>query len=69
MRIATVHPKICGRDFEVVKQGEPLLATFFGYDVSWEREQDIYPHFINESAYAKANVAMALAEKRLVSVS
>ncbi|MFA0057234.1 aspartoacylase [Vibrio echinoideorum] len=69
MRIATVHPKICGRDFEVVKQGEPLLATFFGYDVSWEREQDIYPHFINESAYAKANIAMALAEKRLVSVS
>ncbi|MFA0349914.1 aspartoacylase, partial [Vibrio sp. 10N.222.55.C6] len=30
--------------------------------------QDIYPHFINESAYAKANIAMALAEKRLVSV-
>ncbi|NOI89869.1 aspartoacylase [Vibrio splendidus] len=69
MRVATVHPAICGRDFEVVKQGEPLLATFFGYDIYWEREQDIYPHFINESAYAKANIAMALAEKRLVSVS
>ncbi|MEZ9698980.1 aspartoacylase [Vibrio sp. 10N.261.46.E12] len=69
MRVATVHPAICGRDFEVVKQGEPLLATFFGYDIYWEREQDIYPHFINESAYAKANIAMALAEKRLVSVN
>ncbi len=69
MRVATVHPAICGRDFEVVKQGEPLLATFFGYDIYWEREQDIYPHFINESAYAEANIAMALAEKRLVSVS
>lgn len=68
MRVATVHPAICGRDFEAVKQGEPLLATFFGYDIYWEREQDIYPHFINESAYAKANIAMALAEKRLVSV-
>ncbi|MCG9640006.1 aspartoacylase [Vibrio sp. Isolate34] len=69
MRVATVHPAICGRDFEVVKQGEPILATFFGYDIYWERERDIYPHFINESAYAKANIAMALAEKRLVSVN
>ena len=33
MRVATVHPMICGRDFEVVKPGEPLLATFFGYDI------------------------------------
>ncbi|WP_333918546.1 aspartoacylase [Vibrio crassostreae] len=69
MRVATVHPAICGRDFEVVKQGEPILATFFGYDIYWERERDIYPHFINESAYAKANIAMALAEKRLVSMN
>ncbi|MFS1440798.1 aspartoacylase [Vibrio sp. 10N.286.46.E10] len=69
MRVATVHPAICGRDFEVVKQGEPILATFFGYDIYWERERDIYPHFINESAYSKANIAMALAEKRLVSMN
>ena len=69
MRVATVHPAISGRDFEVVKQGEPILATFFGYDIYWERERDIYPHFINESAYSKANIAMALAEKRLVSMN
>ncbi|YCO00901.1 aspartoacylase [Vibrio sp. VNB-15] len=69
MRVATVHPMICGRDFEVVKPGEPLLATFFGYDIFWEGKQDIYPHFINESAYSKANIAMALAEKKVVSTS
>lgn len=69
MRSAMVHPMVCGRDFEVVKQGEPLLATFLGHDILWEKAQDIYPHFINESAYSKANIAMALAEKRLVSVS
>ncbi|MCW8336355.1 aspartoacylase [Vibrio paucivorans] len=69
MRIATVHPTICGKDFEVVKQGEPLLATFFGYDIYWEGSHDVYPHFINESAYCMANIAMALAEKRLVSVT
>ncbi|QFQ79379.1 aspartoacylase [Vibrio harveyi] len=69
MRVATVHPMICGRDFEVVKPGEPLLATFFGYDIFWEGKQDIYPHFINESAYSKANIAMALAEKKRVRTS
>ncbi|MCG9581422.1 aspartoacylase [Vibrio tubiashii] len=69
MRSAMVHPMVCGRDFEVVKQGEPLLATFLGHDILWEKAQDIYPHFINESAYSKANIAMALAEKRTVSAS
>lgn len=69
MRSAMVHPMVCGRDFEVVKQGEPLLATFLGHDILWEKARDIYPHFINESAYSKANIAMALAEKRTVSVS
>ena len=68
MRVAIVHPMICGRDFEVVKPGEPLLATFFGYDIFWEGKQEIYPHFINESAYSKANIAMALAEKKQVNV-
>ena len=68
MRVATVHPMICGRDFEVVNPGDPLLATFFGYDIFWEGKQDTYPHFINESAYSKANIAMALAEKRQVNV-
>ncbi|HHP0479131.1 TPA: aspartoacylase [Vibrio campbellii] len=69
MRVATVHPMICGRDFEVVKPGEPLLATFFGYDIFWEGKHDIYPYFINESAYSKANIAMALAEKKCVRTS
>ncbi len=68
MRMATVHPTICGKDFEVVKQGEPLLATFFGHDIYWEQPHDIYPHFINESAYCKANIAMALAEKKTINV-
>tara|TARA_Y100001960_G_scaffold332810_2_gene434909 strand:- start:1131 stop:2003 length:873 start_codon:yes stop_codon:yes gene_type:complete len=68
LRSAIVHPAICGRDFEVVKQGEPLLATLSGYDICWEKQQDIYPHFINESAYASSHVAIALAEKKTVVV-
>jgi len=68
MRLATVHPTICGRDFEAVKQGDPLLATFFGYDIHWEQAHKIYPHFINESAYSAAHIAMALATKQTVHV-
>ncbi|KJY84625.1 aspartoacylase [Vibrio galatheae] len=67
MRQALVHPTICGRDFEAVKPGRPLLATFAGYDIHWNGEGEIYPHFINESAYNKANIAMALAKRRRVS--
>lgn len=67
MRQALVHPTICGRDFEAVKPGAPILATFAGYDIHWNGQGDIYPHFINESAYNKANIAMALAEQRCVS--
>lgn len=69
MRQAMIHPTVCGRDFEVVKPGEPLLATFFGYDVHWHGDGEIYPHFINESAYFQQDVAMALAEKRSVIVN
>ncbi|KWU01174.1 aspartoacylase [Vibrio toranzoniae] len=68
MRQALVHPTICGRDFEAVKPGAPILATFAGYDIHWNGQGDIYPHFINESAYSKANIAMALAEQRRVSL-
>ncbi|MBS9917664.1 aspartoacylase [Vibrio alginolyticus] len=67
MRQALVHPTICGRDFEAVKPGAPLLATFAGYDIHWNGKGEIYPHFINESAYSTANIAMALAKKRRVS--
>ncbi|UAB72477.1 aspartoacylase [Vibrio sp. SCSIO 43132] len=68
MRIATVHPTICGRDFEAVKPGDPILSTFAGGDYSWEGKHDVYPHFINESAYCKSNIAMALAKKKQVKV-
>ncbi|MGX1926379.1 aspartoacylase [Vibrio sp. NH-7] len=68
LRSALVHPTICGRDFNVVKPGEPLLTTLSGYDICWEKDHDIYPHFINESAYASSHVAMALAEKKTIVV-
>ena len=68
LRSAMVHPAICGKDFEVVKHGEPLLITLQGEEISRVDTPETYPHFINESAYCKKHIAMALADKRLVVV-
>jgi aspartoacylase len=63
MRLATVHPDICGKDFIKVKPGEALLTTFSDVDYCWQGKNSTYPHFINEAAYANQNIAMALADK------
>ncbi|MEG3753558.1 aspartoacylase [Psychromonas arctica] len=66
LRNAMVHPAICGKDFQVVKQGEPLLITLQGEEIGQVDTPETYPHFINESAYCKKHIAMALPDKRLV---
>ena len=63
MRLAAVHPTICGLDFTEVKKGEPLLSAFNGLDLYWHGKQSTYPHFINEAAYSTKHIAMALADK------
>lgn len=63
MRLATVHPTICGLDFSEVKQDEPLLSAFNGLDLYWHGKKSTYPHFINEAAYSSKHIAMALADK------
>lgn len=69
LRSAMVHPAICGKDFKAVKQGKPLLITLLGEDITRVDSQETYPHFINESAYCKKNIAMALSDKRWVIVN
>jgi len=69
MRLATVHPTICGLDFSEVKQGEPLLCAFNGLDLYWHGKISTYPHFINEAAYSSKHIAMALADKIHISCS
>jgi len=69
LRKAMVHPTICGKDFQAVQPGEPILISLLGDNIEREETLCVYPHFINESAYCKKNIAMALAEKRLVTLS
>ncbi|WP_070966188.1 aspartoacylase [Vibrio sonorensis] len=62
-RLATVHPTLLGRDFLPLELGEPLFSYFDGRDTYFDGSSTVYPHFINEAAYATSHIAMALAEK------
>ncbi|SJL84225.1 aspartoacylase [Vibrio palustris] len=68
VRTAMVHPNLNGRDFEVLRPGEPMFITLEGDNILWDKNYDVYPHFINEAAYCLSHVAMELAEKRVVSL-
>ena len=62
-RTAMIHKDIQDNDFCPVKPGEPIFKAFDGGDITWEGEETIYPHFINEAAYHKADIAFATAKK------
>ena len=40
-----------------------MFRTFDGKDIPWDREKETYPHFINEAAYFKLDVAFATSER------
>lgn len=69
VRTAMVHPRLDGRDFEVLRRGDPMFITFSGDDMVWDKDEEVYPHFINEAAYCLSHVAMELAQKKTVSLS
>jgi len=62
-RLAMIHSNIQDKDFSPVAHGDPIFKAFDGTDYLWQGEQVIYPHFINEAAYQKLDVAFATAEK------
>ena len=61
-RSAMIHPQLDGQDFKVLKKGQPCFVDFQGQDINWE-EETTYPHFIDEAAYNKLNIAFAGAHK------
>ncbi|MFT6928428.1 MAG: hypothetical protein ACJAZP_004080 [Psychromonas sp.] len=53
-------------DFTVLNIGEPTFLTFAGRTLGWEGEDEVYPHFIGESASYHLNIAFALSRKTLI---
>ena len=62
-RTAMIHHALQDADFAPLVPGMPMFRTFDGHDIAWQGERETYPHFINEAAYFKLDVAFATAEK------
>tara|TARA_Y100001963_G_scaffold39979_1_gene55910 strand:- start:114 stop:986 length:873 start_codon:yes stop_codon:yes gene_type:complete len=62
-RTAMIHHSLQDNDFKPLIPGAPVFRTFDGKDILWENETETYPHFINEAAYFKLDVAFATAER------
>ena len=62
-RTAMIHHSLQDNDFKPLMPGAPVFRTFDGKDILWENEAETYPHFINEAAYFKLDVAFATAER------
>jgi len=65
-KLAMIHPSLQNNDFTVLNIGDPTFLTFAGRTLGWEGEDEVYPHFIGESAYYHLNIAFALSRKTLI---
>lgn len=62
-RTAMIHRSLQDSDFKPLAPGEPVFTGFDGQTIGWWGNQTTYPHFINEAAYHKLDVAFATADK------
>ena len=62
-RKAMIHHSLQDQDFTPLLPGAPIFRGFDGTDFVWEEDKETYPHFINEAAYHKLDVAFATAER------
>ena len=65
--VAMVHQDRQGRDFTLIKEGDPLFLTLENETIAYEGEPR-YTLFVNEAAYYEKGFAMTLAKKRRVSL-
>ncbi|MBU2979404.1 aspartoacylase [Alteromonas sp. C1M14] len=61
-RKAMIHHQLQDKDFIALEQGAPAFTGFDGTIYLWE-EDTTYPHFINEAAYHKLDVAFATSQR------
>ncbi len=63
--VAMVHQERQGKDFMLIKKGDPLFLTLENETIAYEGEPR-YALFINEAAYYEKGFAMTLAQKKMV---
>jgi aspartoacylase len=65
-RTAMIHHALQDADFAPLLPGMPMFRTFDGKDIDWQGDKETYPHFINEAAYHKLDVAFATADRLML---
>ncbi len=65
-RIGMVHKNVQDNDFKALNKGDPIFTLFDGSVITYQGDETVYPHFINEAAYYDNNLAMSLGKKRIV---
>jgi len=58
-----IHPHLYGRDYKVLKPGQPVFISFEGREITYQGSGEVYPVFINEQAYYEKHLAMSLTQK------
>ncbi len=66
--IAMVHPTLQDNDYTLIKKGDPLFITLEGEEICYDKDDDVWPLFINEAAYYEKGFAMCLTKKRIIKI-
>jgi succinylglutamate desuccinylase len=53
-----IHPDLEDAAFKPINKGDPLFLNINGETVNYDKDQVVYPFFINEAAYQKDRIAM-----------
>ena len=60
-----VHPRRQSKDWQPLKRNDELFCKFSGEIVRFHEEDQYFPVFINEAAYAEKNIAMSFTKREL----
>ena len=65
---AMISPDLDGNDWKPLHPGDPLFMAFNGETIVYKEDNVVWPVFINEAAYFRNNIAMAVTRKEKIVV-
>ncbi len=65
---AIVHPSLQDKDYKKLKKGDPLFVTLEGEVINYDKDEEVYPLFVNEAAYYEKGFAMCLTQKKVIKI-
>ena len=65
---AMISPELDGKDWKPLNPGDPLFLSFSGEARPFQGEHIVWPCFINEAAYFRNKVALAMTTKEKLAI-